>query len=1001
MRIAPLVLLLLLAASVAQAAGPTQLQAGIDRLKTQPGITVLQDEESGRLRFVAGRLSDPVSPGAEIAEVYRFLENQKSAYQMKDAVQEIQVKRVDLDPLGMRHIRLRQVHEGLRVYGAEMIAHFAPNGVLNAINGTYLENVAVSPTPQLSGDQARDIAVNDLATFFGGGQPNQPELLIYPWEGKNYLAYRLEIFSGSPMGRWEYFVDARSGEVIFKANRIMDVDAIGTGTSVMGGARNHIDTDFDGGATYYMVDNTRQAANNPHGHGGQMPLGNVIQTFVAGASLPGSIATDADNVWSEAAQASSVDGHVYSALMYDWLLGFFGRNSFDNAGASMYTSVDYSAEGNNNAYWNGIQIVVWSWGTGFRSLAGCPDVIAHEWAHAVTENESGLIYQKESGALNESYSDMMGAAFEFAHDSLDTPDWLVGENGQISGGYFRDMSNPPARSDPDYYGGTFWVNVVGCTPSSSNDYCGVHTNSGVGNKWFYLLSDGGTHHSVTVTGLGVETAIQIAYRANSFYWTPLSTYSEAAYGTILAARDLDQSGVWEQEVRNAWTAVGVGMPSPYLVFTYPNGKPSLLTPGQPATFEVIVGATFDGSVLSGSGGIYYRINGGTIQSAPMTELGPGHFEATLPAVYCGQRLEYMVEAFETTQGQFLDPGQLQWFLAEPGTDQTTLFEDDFETNKGWVADAGWARGTPTGGGGEYGGPDPSSAYSGTNVFGFNLAGDYDNNMPARHLTSPAIDCSSLTNVHINFQRWLGVEQPIYDRASISVSTDGLAWTTVWENPTEIADFAWTFMDVNISAVASGEPLVYVRFTMGPTDGGWRFCGWNIDDFRVTAYQCVGGADSDVDGIPDDLDNCPSLANPGQEDSDGDTVGDLCDQCAGFDDLADADSDQIADGCDNCPQKANPGQEDGNGDGIGDACCCVGIVGDANTDGGFEPTIGDVTTIIDHLFVSGMPLNCYAEADINQSGGAAPQSGDLTIGDITVLIDYLFVTGPTMGLPSCL
>ena len=99
------------------------------------------------------------------------------------------------------------------------------------------------------------------------------------------------------------------------------------------------------------------------------------------------------------------------------------------------------------------------------------------------------------------------------------------------------MENPHEFGDPDYYGTSdpYWVDVVGCSPSWLNDYCGVHTNSGVGNKWFSLLSDGGTHHAQTVVGVGVGAAMRVAYRANAFYWTSNTDYHNAALGTISAA----------------------------------------------------------------------------------------------------------------------------------------------------------------------------------------------------------------------------------------------------------------------------------------------------------------------------------------------------------------------------------------------------------------------------------------------------------------------------------
>jgi hypothetical protein len=118
---------------------------------------------------------------------------------------------------------------------------------------------------------------------------------------------------------------------------------------------------------------------------------------------------------------------------------------------------------------------------------------------------------------------------------------------------------------------------------------------------------------------------------------------------------------------------------------------------------------------------------------------------------------------------------------------------------------------------------------------------------------------------------------------------------------------------------------------------------------------------------------------------------------------DSDGDGIYSLFDNCPETYNPGQADSDGDGIGDACCCDIRTGDANGFGGDEPTIGDVTALIDALFVNGdwSVIPCLGEADVNQSGGVEPQPGDVTIGDVSYLIDYLFITGSPLGLPECM
>jgi hypothetical protein len=136
------------------------------------------------------------------------------------------------------------------------------------------------------------------------------------------------------------------------------------------------------------------------------------------------------------------------------------------------------------------------------------------------------------------------------------------------------------------------------------------------------------------------------------------------------------------------------------------------------------------------------------------------------------------------------------------------------------------------------------------VYGYNLAGDYTLNMPQYKLTTTAIDCSGLADVTLRFQRWLGVEQPAYDHASIEVSNDHLSWTPIWSNTAQVADTAWSQQEFDISGVADDQATVYIRWTMGTTDGSWIFCGWNIDDVQLIAAapfpQILGDLDYDCD-----------------------------------------------------------------------------------------------------------------------------------------------------------
>jgi hypothetical protein len=289
-----------------------------------------------------------------------------------------------------------------------------------------------------------------------------------------------------------------------------------------------------------------------------------------------------------------------------------------------------------------------------------------------------------------------------------------------------------------------------------------------------------------------------------------------------------------------------------ITFSYPTGIPTIIAPEQPTSFDVVVGDVAAGTAVPASGQLHYTLNSGPIETVAMTIKSTNHYEATLPAVQCDDLLEFYVSAEEATEGRFYDPDPGAPHQVIVSEETATVFEDDFETDKGWTTSGGlWARGIPTGQGGDdvtYGTPDPTSGCNGENVYGYNLNGDYENGLSGMHLTSPAIDCSGKSNIHLKFMRWLGVEQPIYDHASVGVSNNGTDWTTVWENTSCLADLTWRELDLDISEVADKQATVYLRWTMGPTDALTRYCGWNIDDVKVVSYRCIeficGDANSD-------------------------------------------------------------------------------------------------------------------------------------------------------------
>ena len=278
-----------------------------------------------------------------------------------------------------------------------------------------------------------------------------------------------------------------------------------------------------------------------------------------------------------------------------------------------------------------------------------------------------------------------------------------------------------------------------------------------------------------------------------------------------------------------------------LYFEYPAGIPSDIEPGTEASFDVVVSGICGGVPMENSAQIHYSISGSEMQTAALTQTSPNHYTVDLPQMSCGDILTFYITAEESTRGIFFDTDMEAPHTIYPCKETTTLFEDNFETDKGWsVSNSTWQRGVPQGLGGydlQYGVPDPGTGYDGASVYGYNLAGDYANSISAQYLTSPVIDCSSSERVYLKYRRWLGVQGPNNDHAKIEISTDGSSWNTIWQNTCIMADNFWTEHIIDVTNYAANESGVYFRWVMGPTDYTTRYCGWNIDAMEVYGFDC--------------------------------------------------------------------------------------------------------------------------------------------------------------------
>jgi len=404
---------------------------------------------------------------------------------------------------GTTQTRYQQIVGSATVLGGQLTVLADRSGAI-AVIGAYFPGLKATNAATVGVAGARGVAANRI----GADGRWTSTLRINPKDGRLFY----EVVNQRFDHRWVHWIDAASGAV----NNQYDAVAHGDGTGVKGDTKT-ISTTRIGNTFFLRSTDLRQ------------------ETYDAAktGALPGTIMTDDDDHWNTnlpklrtPSQAPGVDAHYYANVVDDFYADTFGRDSLDDNGMQMISSV-HVLNRFCNAFWNGEQM---AYGDGDGktciSLSGGLDVVGHELTHGVTQFTSNLIYQDESGALNESFSDMMGNTIEFyaAARGLDpaaSPDWLIGEDvilvPDVAPG-FRNMGDPQEDADPDHYS-EFIV--------TDADNGGVHSNSGIPNHAYYLAVNGGKNagcdavgsnghrHTadcdITVPALGVDRAAQIFY----------------------------------------------------------------------------------------------------------------------------------------------------------------------------------------------------------------------------------------------------------------------------------------------------------------------------------------------------------------------------------------------------------------------------------------------------------------------------------------------------------
>lgn len=546
---------------------PTDIQ---DALAALPDAQVLMSTADGVPTYIVGELAkvgamqtdDPIAADNALRP---SLPPILKAFRLRS--DQLALRKVNIDENGHRHFRYTQTFNGLPVVGADLVVHVDIKGAIYGVNGTARGDIAPELGQAPVSTSAAHARITGDSRFAGLSITAERTVYLETADGVMHKAYETTVAGsrGKNPARDKVYVDQDSGEIVAVYPQI-----------------------------HFAENRKAYSANN-------------------GTTIPGTLKR------SEG-QAATTDVDVNAAYdntgaAYEAYNNFWARDSFDNAGAALISSVHYSTN-YCNAYWDGTQMV---YGDGAASqncapLARAVDVTAHELTHAVTERESGLVYSGESGGMNEAMSDIFGAFVEAwvaggknGTLSVTSNTWLIGE--QILPPALRYMCDPAA----DGVSKDIWSSTVGSAD--------VHYSSGVGNLAFCLLSKGGTHPrnktTVNVPGIGMDKAIRILYKAQIDILTSTANYATVRTAMEQATTALGYDQATKDAVGCAWAAVAVGATPTTCGGTTPPPPPptsNVLTNGTPVTG--ISGATGSSQVWTlavpaGQGSLSFTITGGT------------------------------------------------------------------------------------------------------------------------------------------------------------------------------------------------------------------------------------------------------------------------------------------------------------------------------------------------------------------------------------------------------
>jgi len=508
---------------------------------TLAGSTVKRGHTAdGRLNFI-GSATNPLElpPGTAASllpgrgNAGTFVTLYGPAFGLKDPVNEVQFNREDSWADGRSTNRYQQVYQGVPVFGGDIVVNMDADGRLMAMAGKVSPKLAVDTTPGVSAEDATATAMQLLTAAYGAGFTGvltEPaalwiydESLFTESAASPSLVWKV-VISGLPAYpvREIVLVNAQTGSVELHFNQIDTRWRAGRGAEQ---PRDYVSApmEFVVGPSINIVRSAGFASKGYESWAAATPVCDQTDTTSCNDLSPDDRDATLGYLYASNTWRFFNDKHGYDYVAS--VTGGAGIKSLINIGGARGTSGWYQ-----NAFWDGEKL---NYGDGF---AEAEDVVGHEMTHGFTQNTSGLLYLFQSGAINESLSDMWGEFVDQTNTNVfgtehDAPinKWYLGED--LPGiGAIRNMANPPMYGDPDKMTSGYYYR-------GPNDNGGVHTNSGVNNKAAYLMAQGGTFNGFTVNAMGIDKTASIYFLAETKYLFPGADYVDLSYALDMACEE--------------------------------------------------------------------------------------------------------------------------------------------------------------------------------------------------------------------------------------------------------------------------------------------------------------------------------------------------------------------------------------------------------------------------------------------------------------------------------